>query len=405
MSTGLLYHAWGIRGYRYVRTTYPKGGGICFGIEQAPGTFRCANCGSCDVVKSGQVVRHFHSLPVGSHAVSIELPVQRLWCSGCGKTRQAQVAFAHERRSYTHAFERYALELCRHMTMLDVANHLGVGWDAIKDIQGRHLHRHFAKPRLKDLRHIAVDEISVGKGQRFVTVVLDLDSGAVVFVGEGKGADSLDPFWRRLNGAHAHIHAVATDMSHAYTLAVRKHLPKAIHVFDRFHVVKLFNEKLSVLRRELHRAAQDTLQKEVLKGTRWLLLKNPQNLDPEKNEQQRLKQALALNKPLATAYYLKEDLRQFWEQESRADAERFLDHWLARARAARLEILFQLAQTLARHREGLLAWYDCPISTGPLEGTNTKIKLMQRQAYGFRDREFFKLKIYALHKTRVELIG
>ena len=114
MSTGLLYHAWGIRGYRHVRTTYPKGG-IGLGIEKAPGTFRCAICGSPRVVKSGRVARQFHSLPVGSDSVSIELPVQRLCCSHCGKTGQAKVAFAHERRSSTHAFERYALELCRPM--------------------------------------------------------------------------------------------------------------------------------------------------------------------------------------------------------------------------------------------------------------------------------------------------
>lgn len=404
MSTSLLYHAWGLRGYRHVRTRYQEGG-ICFGIEQASHTFCCANCGSADVVRSGQIVRSFRSLPIGPHAVSIELPIQRLWCSHCGKTRQVKVTFAQERRSYTHAFERYALELCRQMTISDVANHLGVGWDVIKEIQKRHLYRHFAKPRLKDLKHIAIDEISVGKGLRFVTVVLDLDSGAVVFVGQGKGSESLDPFWRRLNGAHSRIHAVATDMSNAYIQAVRQHLPKAIHVFDRFHVVKLFNEKLTIFRRQLYQAAKDALQKEVLKGTRWLLLKNPQNLDPKRNEQQRLEEALALNKPLATAYYMKEDLRQLWEQEDRAEGERFLDDWLARARRSKVEILYQMAQTLSRHRQGLLAWYDCPISTGPLEGTNTKIKLMQRQAYGFRDHEFFKLKIYALHKTRWELIG
>ena len=404
MSTSLLYHAWGLRGYRHVRTRYLEGG-ICFGIEQAPRTFRCANCGSSDVVRSGQVVRSFRSLPVGPHAVSIELPIQRLWCSQCGKTRQVKVTFAQERRSYTRSFERYALELCRQMTISDVADHLGVGWDAIKEIQSRYLHRHFAKPKLKDLKHIAIDEISVSKGLRFVTVVLDLDSGAVVFVGQGRGADSLDPFWRRLNGAHAHIHAVATDMSPAYIQAVRQHLRGAIHVFDRFHVVKLFNEKLTIFRRQLYHAAKDALQKEVLKGTRWLLLKNPQNLDPERNEQQRLEDALTLNKPLATAYYMKEDLRQLWEQEDRAEGERFLDDWLARARRSKVEILYQMAQTLSRHRQGLLAWYDCPISTGPLEGTNTKIKLMQRQAYGFRDHEFFKLKIYALHKTRYELVG
>lgn len=404
MSTGLLYHAWGIRGYRHVRTRYPEGG-ICFAIEQAPETFCCSHCGSRQVQKAGQVVRSFRALPIGSHPVSIELPVQRLWCSTCGKTRQARVAFADERRSYTRSFERYVLELCQRMSMLDVAHHLGVGWDMIKDIQKRHLHRHFAKPKLKDVRHIAIDEISVGKGFRFVTVVLDLDSGAVVFVGEGKGADALDPFWRRLNGAHARIHAVATDMSHAYRQAVERHLPRAIHVFDRFHVVKLFNEKLSVFRRQLYARAADTQQKEVLKGTRWLLLKNPDNLDPKHDEQQRLEEALALNKPLATAYYMKEDLRQLWEQGTRRKAEAFVDDWLARARCSKIDILYDMALTISRHREGLLAWYDCPISTGPLEGTNTKIKLMQRVAYGYRDREFFKLKIHALHKTRYELVG
>lgn len=404
MSTSLLYHAWGIRGYRHVRASYEKGG-ICFAIEQDPQGFRCANCGSLNVVKSGQVVRRFRSLPVGAHAVSIELPVQRLWCCECGKTRQAKVAFARQRHSYTHAFERYALELCRHMTIWDVAHHLGVGWDTIKEIQSRYLNRRFARPRLKDLKHIAIDEISVGKGFRYVTVVLDLDSGAVVFVGQGRGADSLDPFWRRLRGAHPRIHAVATDMSPAYIQAVRQHLPRAIHVFDRFHVVKLFNDKLTIFRRQLHQRAKDELEKEVLKGTRWLLLKNPQNLDAGRNERQRLEQALALNKPLATAYYMKEDLRQLWEQDSKRKAHAFLNDWIARARCSRVVILDQMADTLSRHRDGLLAWYDCPISTGPLEGTNTKIKLMQRQAYGFRDQEFFKLKIYALHQTRYELVG
>jgi transposase len=194
-------------------------------------------------------------------------------------------------------------------------------------------------------------------------------------------------------------------MSPAYRQAVERHLPRAIHVFDRFHVVKLFNEKLSIFRRQLHAKITDTQHKQVLKGTRWLLLKNPDNLDPKRNEQQRLEEALALNKPLASAYYMKEDLRQLWEQGTKRQAEKFLDDWLARARCSKIDILYDMALTISRRRQGLLAWYDCPISTGPLEGTNTKIKLMQRVAYGYRDREFFRLKIYALHKTRYELVG
>ena len=136
------------------------------------------------------------------------------------------------------------------MTIRDVAEHLGVGWDMIKDIQKRDLSRRFAKPKLKHLRRIAIDEIAVAKGHRYLTVVLDLDSGAVVFVGDGKGADALKPFWKRLRPSGAKIEAVAMDMSAAYRGAVSAHLPEAVIVFDRFHVVKLFNEKLSELRRD-----------------------------------------------------------------------------------------------------------------------------------------------------------
>ena len=176
-------------------------------------------------------------------------------------------------------------------------------------------------------------------------------------------------------------------------------------MFDHFHVVKLFNEKLSDFRRELHREATDKLHKEVLKGTRWLLLKNPENLDPKRKERQRLEEALRMNQPLATVYYLKEDLRQLWEQPDKETARRVLDDWIRRAEASCIKVLQQFAGTLAMHRTGLLAYYDCRISTGPLEGTNNKIKTMQRQAYGFRDKEFFKLKIYALHEAKYALVG
>jgi transposase len=399
-----LYHGWGLCGYRELAIGFEEST-IRFRIQQKADTFRCSHCGSTQVMKSGLVPRQFRSLPIGGKPVWIDLSIQRLWCAACGKTRQARVAFADEARSYTHAFERYVLELSAHMTILDVARHLGVGWDTVKEIQKRNLQRRFHKPKLKHLRRIAIDEISIGRGHRYLTVVLDLDSGAVVFVGAGKGADSLLPFWKRLRGSGARIKAVATDMSPAYIAAVSEHLPKAIHVFERFHVVKLFNEKFSLFRQELQREAEGPLHKKVLKGTRWLLLKNPENLDEERDERKRLEKALALNQPLATVYYMKEDLRQIWDQHDKRQAKVFLNDWMARARASGIRMLQQFAVTLGAHRNGILAYYDCPISTGPLEGTNNKIKTMQRQAYGFRDHEFFKLKIYALHETTYALVG
>jgi transposase len=198
---------------------------------------------------------------------------------------------------------------------------------------------------------------------------------------------------------------VAMDMSAAYRAAVSIHLPKAKIVFDHFHVIKLFNEKLSNLRRALYNEAIDVLHKEVLKGTRWLLLKNFENLDPKKDEKQRLEEALSLNKPLATAYYMKEELRRFWEQPGKQFATTFLDGWIRRAESSGIRILQQMAKTLREHRAGLLAYYDVMITSGPMEGTNNKIKTMKRQAYGFRDQEFFKLKILAIHETKYALVG
>jgi transposase len=290
------------------------------------------------------------------------------------------------------------------MTILDVARHLGIGWDTVKEIQRTYLSTRFAKPDLKNLELIAIDEISIGKGHRYLTVVLDLVSGAVVFVGDGRGADSLVPFWKRLKRAKANIQAVAIDMSPAYISAVSANLPTATIVFDHFHLIKLFNDKLSNLRRDLQRQAEKD-GKKVLKGTRWLLLKNPENLSPKYDEKQRLEEALSLNSSLATAYYLKEDLRQLWQQPDKKTAGVFLDGWVARTRASDVTMLHKVAQTIDDHREGILAYFDFPISTGPLEGTNNKIKTLQKQAYGFRDLEFFKLKIYALHETRYALVG
>src|SRR5262249_18597056 len=203
----------------------------------------------------------------------------------------------------------------------------------------RDLARRYAKPKLKHLRAIAIDEIADARGHRDLTVVLDLDSGAVVFVGDGKGADALKPFWKRLRPSGARIEAVAMDMAGGYRAAVRAHLPRAVIVFDHFHVVKLFNDKLSGLRRLLYREATEVQHKEVLKGIRWLLLKNAENLDPEKDEKSRLKEALKLNEPLATAYYLKEDLRRFWGEQGKRVATTLLDGWVRRAAATGGKVL------------------------------------------------------------------
>ena len=404
MSTSWLYHGFGIRGYRHVKTEYVEGG-IVFHLTQPRESCRCSACGSSDVSRRGQRPREFHCLPIGGKSVTLVLPIPRVVCHDCGVVRQVAVSFAEPRYRHTKSFARYILELSRLMTIKDVAQHLGISWDVVKDIQKQDLQRRFSRPKLKHLRQIAIDEISVGQGHRYITLVLDLESGAVVYVGEGKGGDALTAFWKRLRSSGAKIDAVASDMSPAYFEAVLTNLPQATLVFDRFHVMQLFNDKLSNLRRELYRETTDMMHKEVLKGTRWLLLKRPENLDATRNEPARLEEALRLNQPLATAYYLKADLAAVWEQEDRDAAQAFLLDWIAQAETSGIRMLLQFARTLRIHAQGILNYYDYPITTGPLEGTNNKIKTMKRQAYGFRDQEFLKLKILGIHESKYALVG
>lgn len=190
------------------------------------------------------------------------------------------------------------------------------------------------------------------------------------------------------------------DLSPAYCQTVATFLPKAKIVFDRFPVMKLFNEKRSDLRRE----AADVMQKKVLEGLRWLLLKAVENLS-EGEEKKKPAEALVLSRSLAVAYDLKEDLGQFWEQAGKKFATLFLDGWIKGAEGSGTKKLQEMAKTLAAHRSGPLTYDDVMINSGPMEGINNKIKTMKRQAYRVRNREFFKLKILTIHESRCKHVG
>ena len=405
MSTSLLYHAFGIIGYFYQSTSYIAGA-VIVAIRDDFWRLRCPVCRSCKVRSRGKQVRRFRTLPIGRKAVYIDLAVQRIECTKCQAVRQVKVQFADEHKRYTRTFERLVLDLSKYMTIKAVSHHLGVSWDLIKGIQKSNLNKRYRLPKLAKIKRIAIDEIYQGKKLGYLTIVMDLQRGAVIFVGDGKGGDALIPFWKRLKRSGAQIEAVATDMGPAYISAVRANLPEATLVFDHFHIIKLFNEKLTKLRRDLQQEAENGLGKPVLKGIRWLLLKNPDNLDDTRDERQRLDEALKLNEPLATTYYMKEELRNIWHQPDKTSAQKALDEWVKKAATSNVNMLKQFSKTLAAHRSGILAYFDFDgLSTGPLEGTNNKIKTLHKMAYGFRDIEFFKLKIMALHETKYVLVG
>jgi transposase len=404
MSTSFIYHAFGIRDYVY-KATHFIGGGIIFDISPKPEAIKCPECNSRSVIKRGKVVRDLRGIPIGSRPVTIRASIQRVWCSICNFVRQIKLSFSKKGKSYTRAFERYALELSQFMTIQDIADHLRISWDTIKQIQKSHLQRRYKTIPLKKVRQIAIDEISIGKGHQYLTIVMDLETGKILHVGDGKGGDALEPFWKKVKISKAKIKAISIDMSPAYLSSVIENMSGSTIVFDRFHVVKLFNEKLSKFRRDLHKDLSDKKDQELIKGTRWLLLKNPENLRKSNGEEEQLQRALALNQPLSTVYYMKEELRQIWSQTDKKTGEKIIDNWINLANASNIPMLKKFAKTLALHKIRILSYYDYPISTGPLEGTNNKIKTMKRKAYGYRDFDFFKLKLLDLHNKKYALIG
>ena len=288
------------------------------------------------------------------------------------------------------------------MTIADLASVTGLSWDTIKGIVKKRLARVYGHPRLKGLKYLSIDEIYVGRRMRFYTIVIDLETGRIVWVANGRGGESLRKFWRALRLSKAKVAGVAMDMSAAYWSAVLSNLPKAAIVFDRFHIMKLMNEKLDDLRRDLVREATD-LMKRTVKGIRYLLLMRRDHVHEEKLP--KLDEALRQNEPLNMAYLLKEALGLLWEQPSKKKMRAFLQAWCQWATETGVRHLQAMAKTLTVHATGILNWWEHRISNGRIEGINNKIKTMLRKTYGLRDEVFLKLKLYSLHHSRLELLG
>jgi Transposase and inactivated derivatives len=332
------------------------------------------------------------------------MKVQRLACKSCGSIRQEHVHFVTGKHSYSNKMARYVVELSRIGTIKDVANLLYLSWDTVKEIQKKYLYRHYNNPNFKGVRYVGIDEFAVAKGHIYKTIVVDLETGRIIYLGDGKSSDALNGFWEKVKKTGIKIEAVATDLSAAFVSSVMTNASDATLVFDHFHVVKLMNDALDEIRRLLYREEKDLNKRKVMKGTRWLLLCSGKDIYDEKFKS-RLENALNMNESLMKAYYLKESLHEIWSQVYKQDAEKVLDEWLEQAYHAKIPRLTRLANTIKAHRWGILNWYDYHISTAKLEGINNKIKTMKRLAYGYRDQKFFELKILALHDKNYAFVG
>jgi transposase len=301
----------------------------------------------------------------------------------------------------TKSFVRYVLSLVKLTTVKSVAGFLDVQWKTVKNIHKDWLKDKHKKIRYKDLIYLSVDEFSIRRGHTYMTVFLDIRTGRIIYAVEGRSVEDIQPFLEQLSRKARNLKAIAMDMSRSYIAAVKEYIPHVSIVFDRFHVQKLLNEALDTVRKN----EREKYQKEGLnigQGERFLFFRNFENLD--KDEQVRLKRLFELNETLAKAHVLKEQFRQFWGKRSKKEAARFLLRWIMTAFLSGITAMDKIASTILAHYEGLLNYYDHPISNGQIEGTNNKIKVLKRSAYGYRDTEYFKLLLLDLHEKSVQVV-
>ena len=402
-TTSFLYHSLGLRGYRHLATRY-EGGSLIHHVEMVDDKRRCKGCGApaSELVLDGRFQRTFKALPIGSRRQLIVLHGHEQACRRCGSKLREPILFAEGSRRYLRCFERFIVDLCRIAPIKHVARFLGVSWTFVKDVFKKYLRRRLKKRSLKGVRYIAIDEFSIRKGQEYMTVILDLDTGRILHAAEGRSADAVIPFMRKLKAAGVQLQAVAMDMWPAYSLGVREVFKDVPIVHDPYHVVAMANAAIDATRRDMYRDLKGQ-DRNVLKGSRFLLLKGGERLDH--SALTHLERLEHLNRPLFKTYLLKEDLRRFWRCPDRQVAKKFLGAWIARALATRLKHFVHLAKSLRAHRHELLAYFDHRISTGPLEGVNNKIKVLKRQAYGFRDMEYLKLRLAFIHESTPAFTG
>jgi transposase len=400
MSQALFYHVLGLYGFHQLRSWF-QGGAVYLEVVRAKK--RCGHCKSWNVTGKGFRWRTLRVLPVGRKPVFARVKIRRFYCHDCQEIRYEHLSCAGPKKHYTHTLEEYVMDLCARMTIRDVAEHTGLHWATVKEIDKKRLKRHL--PREKDLRKLkflGVDEVSVRRGHNYLTTVVDLETGRVVYVGEGRRVESLAPFFKRLKRLGVRPKAIAMDMWKPYAKAVRLYYRGLPLVYDHFHIVADYSRTLNEIRVDEYKRLEGTEEGHVIKGTRYLLLKGEEKLSPR--AQEKLSLLLRINQPIFIAYVLKEELRRLWKMLSRETAEQFLNDWIHTALSSGIALLARFARKLRRHAWGILNYFDFPISTAKVEGINNRIKVIKRRAYGYRDLDYFKLKIYNIHATRYALL-
>lgn len=299
-------------------------------------------------ISKGKKTRFLHLPPLGRKRCVLELAMHRLLCKDCGLLFWPRLKFMYGNRRYTHSFALTVLDLLQFATIRAVADHLHFGWDMIKEIHKLKLLRLYKMQALTHHTHLGIDEFSIQKGHKYMTIFVNLQTGQIIHAIEGRSYEAVSPFLRELARCAKNLQAVAVDMSQSYFKAITEHLGHVDIVFDHYNFTALVNEAVDDLRKELQ-ANLDDQGKRYLKGRKFLFLYNYSNLTDDKKK--KLHILLNANKSLFYMYNMKELLRYFWQFKTPAKAKEFLYMWCHDAMTSGIKSFIRLGLTLNKFKE------------------------------------------------------
>lgn len=355
----------------------------------------CSGCGeSCTAVHDRQW-RRIRDLPMLGRLLDLEVLIVRVACRGCGpRVQMVQWLGRHQR--VTERLAQAVAALCAKLPAAHVAELFELHWSTVREIDRRALRQHLSTLPPAQPRRLIMDEFALHKGHRYASVVLDADTKRVLWIGLGRSRAAVRDFFTALGQEGcSRIQAVAMDMNTAYDLEVREHCPNARIIYDLFHVVaKYGREVISRVRVDAaNQLRHDKPARRVVKQAHWLLLRNPARL--ESSQQIHLNEVLQANQSLMVVYVMKDELKSLWSAPNAWEWRRRWKQWLAHARQSQIPALIRFAVLLKPYWRGILSRVRWPMHTGTLEGINNKIKLIKRMAFGYRDTDYFFLKIKA----------
>ena len=402
MSTSQIYHNHSIVGFQYVSTEYNKQSEIITICRKAT-QFSCSCCNSKKVTATFLKYRFIKSLPNGRRECIFRVKIHRIRCKECGQYKLEEIPFTPSPKSrLTKILCRTIIDLRKHMCIQSIAEFYNLRWHTVKDVEKRHLKKKYKRIPLKDVRAIGIDEIHIGKNG-YLTIVRDLETGAVVYIGKGKGRDALEDFNTKLRRSKPNIIAITMDFSSSYSSWAKDQIPSAKIIHDHFHLIQLMNKKIDDVRRKTM-TKLDEDEKKKLKSKRYVLLKGEERLEPDaKNELAELKTTFS---DLSEMHMLKEALRKIYKlAESSYLARVAFEHWCNLAVETGIPQMKTIAKTIRRNIEGILTYWDFNgLTNAAMEGFNNKIRWLIKQAYGYRDEEYFHLKIFDLPKRYLKRV-